>query len=526
MYNKGKILIIDDEINIVDMLSEVLLNEGFDVITTTDQKEGLEIFYKEKPWIVILDIEMPEISGIQILKEIKPSYKTLFSAIMMSGVENDEFLQECYDLGANSFISKPFNLIKILGLVKNVYRNEKYKRELRKYKEDLEIIVKDRTDHLKKEIKAHKLLENKLKATVEETKLAKKEIEEANKAKSYFLANMSHEIRTPLNAIIGFSDLLHITITDEKQKRYLSSITNSGENLLLLINDILDITKIEADKMEIQLNKLDLSDIFNEINNIFSLKIEQKKLKFIIEIDDNIPSEILIDEVRLRQILFNLIGNSLKFTEKGYIRLFARCENLDKEKNIFDIVFGVEDTGIGIDEEYQKKIFNTFYQKESQDIRKYGGTGLGLAITKRLIEMMNGSISLESKVNKGSKFEVILKGIEISSYKLTVNKSTSSIILPNDFVDKYEKTNDNTIEDDFTTHIWEKEIIGLYKKVIKNHFMPDLKDFTNKIFDISRNYDLKELEKYSIELKQHLDFFDFKNVDIYLEKFPEYLLVK
>lgn len=226
--------------------------------------------------------------------------------------------------------------------------------------------------------------------------------EAANRAKSEFLANMSHEIRTPMNAILGFSEVMLNTTNDPKQQGYLKTILNSGKNLLSIINDILDLSKIEAGRMEVSLEPTDLKVIIDEVYQLFTPKIIEKGLSFDIEYDNDFPHSITIDEVRLRQILLNLVGNAVKFTNNGFVKVEVIV--LDKNFDKIDFKVDVIDTGIGITKEYQNAIFESFTQQSGQDARKYGGTGLGLSITKRLIELMNGSISLESKENQGSKF--------------------------------------------------------------------------------------------------------------------------
>jgi signal transduction histidine kinase/CheY-like chemotaxis protein len=253
----------------------------------------------------------------------------------------------------------------------------------------------------------------KLSETLEKLKLAKEQAEKANKTKSEFLANMSHEIRTPLNAILGFTDLLNSLITSKKQKSYLESIKAGGKNLLTLINDILDLSKVEAGKMEINYSHVNPLNIFKEIEQIFSLKISQKKIDFIIEYVGNIPKGMMLSETRLRQVLFNLIGNAIKFTSEGFIKVIVSTKNFEKDKNTLTLVISIEDTGIGIPVEQQELIFFAFKQMKGQNMKEYGGTGLGLTISKRLVEMMDGNIMLESEVNKGSIFTVNLNNVEI-----------------------------------------------------------------------------------------------------------------
>jgi PAS domain S-box-containing protein len=251
-------------------------------------------------------------------------------------------------------------------------------------------------------------------------KQAKEEAESANRAKSEFLANMSHEIRTPMNAVIGFSELLSTLVTDKKQKGYLDSIQTAGKSLLTLISDILDLSKIEAGRLEIQYDAVNPYTLFNELKQIFAGKIAEKNLEFRIDIDKKLPSALRLDEVRLRQVLLNMIGNAIKFTDKGYIKLSVKVQipkNTFEKEDIFDLILSVEDTGIGIPSEQQEMIFDSFRQQDGQSTRKYGGTGLGLAISKRLVEMMNGHISVKSTVGSGSVFEITLRNVDVFSTK-------------------------------------------------------------------------------------------------------------
>ncbi|MCF6365808.1 MAG: PAS domain S-box protein [Bacteroidales bacterium] len=246
-------------------------------------------------------------------------------------------------------------------------------------------------------------------------KIAKQQAEESNRLKSEFLANMSHEIRTPLNAIIGFSEILINKLTDKKHISFTENIALSGNNLLKLINDILDLSKIEADQLKIENAACNIEDIINKIPVIFSELAEKKKIPINIDIADNIPRIIKLDALRLEQILINLVNNALKFTEKGSVSIILKgkqSSDLNK-KNKFNLIIEVRDTGIGIPADQISAIFESFRQVEGQSTRKYGGTGLGLAISKRFAELMNGNLTVKSSVGIGSVFTLELKNIEI-----------------------------------------------------------------------------------------------------------------
>lgn len=265
------------------------------------------------------------------------------------------------------------------------------------------------------EIAKRKSAERKLKEVnkklIEATNIA----ESANKAKSNFLSNMSHEIRTPMNSILGFAELLDDKVEDKKLKSFIKTIRSSGENLLILINDILDLSKIESGKVEIIHQKTNLRKILKESITLFSLQAEQKGLVLELQVDEKIPEAIISDAIRLKQILINLLGNALKFTDEGFIKVVAKVQKTDEHLSQVNIIIEVIDSGIGIAKESQEKIFNVFEQQENQDIKKYGGTGLGLAICKKLAILMDGSLEVQSKVGKGSVFTLTLRGLPIAS---------------------------------------------------------------------------------------------------------------
>jgi len=266
---------------------------------------------------------------------------------------------------------------------------------------------------------------------------AKKKADIANHSKSEFLANMSHEIRTPMNAIIGFTELLNEQLSEPRLVSYVKTIQSAGNTLLILINDILDLSKIEAGKMQLQKKPTNLHHLFEEISAIFSINIHNKGLELLIDVPDDIPQSVLIDDVRLRQILFNLIGNAVKFTHHGFIKLELKTLQVYEHQSKIDLLIKVQDSGVGIPKDQLEKIFNVFEQKEGQDNRQFGGTGLGLSISKRLCEMMNGKISLNSIEGEGSTFSIEFYNIDIASFvsenthdEMPTEKNTDIVFKP------------------------------------------------------------------------------------------------
>ena len=270
--------------------------------------------------------------------------------------------------------------------------------KLQEYREHLEEQVTARTMALSD---TNKMLE-----------AAKEEAESASRAKSEFLANISHEIRTPMNAIIGFSELLKPLMTDPKQINYLASISSGGKNLLSLINGILDLSKIEAGKMELEYEPVRPRALFDEVHRMFAAQAAVKNIAMVVDFSTDIPDCLILDEVRLKQILFNLVGNAIKFTEKGFVRIEVQKRDSVGGDGI-DLSIAVEDTGIGIPAQYHADIFEAFKQKDGQSTKRFGGTGLGLSITKRLVEMMDGTITVQSEENKGSRFQIVIPHVAI-----------------------------------------------------------------------------------------------------------------
>ncbi|OQX66381.1 MAG: hypothetical protein B6A08_20785, partial [Sorangiineae bacterium NIC37A_2] len=243
---------------------------------------------------------------------------------------------------------------------------------------------------------------------------AKEQAEQSDREKSEFLANMSHEIRTPMNAVLGFAELLRGIATTPKQIQYVDAINTSGKALLSMINDILDLSKIEAGRLDLSFKPMSLRAVFGNIATIFEHQAEERGLDLSFDVDESVPPSISFDAVRLRQILFNVVGNALKFTPQGFVKVRAWSRLTEGDETTLTLYIQISDTGIGIAPEHHELIFEPFRQVRATE-SPYAGTGLGLGITRRLTGLLGGKLSLESEVGKGSVFSFEFPRVPLSS---------------------------------------------------------------------------------------------------------------
>lgn len=417
---KYKILIVDDVPANATLLAEIL-SDDYTIYMATNGHAALKIAELQNPDLILLDVVMPEIDGFETCKRLKnkPSTKDIPVIFITAKIEEKDELHGI-EIGAVDYITKPFEKYIITVRIKHHLSLQWHHRVLKKANNELEIEVEKRTAELEYLLAEKSDLLTKVTA--------------ANSSKTNFLTNMSHDIRTPMNAILGNTELLLTTKLGNKQLRYAEMVGRAGENLLSIIDDILDFSAIEAGQIKLAMTVFNpwtiVTDILQEMRGDF----ERKCLS--VELIDDLPKKVKGDPVRLRQIIINLLSNAIKFTAKGMISIETGA--VKQEDKFVQLWFKIKDTGVGIDQEAQLRIFSDFAQADDSITHKYGGTGLGLAISKRLVELMGGTIWVQSKVGKGSTFnftvlvEKCQKG-RTDNILISEDKNELSVTSPLDF---------------------------------------------------------------------------------------------
>jgi len=388
--NPKRIIVVDDnQENLIAIKNA--LKAIYDVFPTNTVSNMFELLEHFIPDLILLDVEMPDINGYEAAEMLKNNDKFKeIPIIFLTSMNDAESEMKGLNLGAIDYILKPFVVPLLIRRIKTHLS----------FMEQQKIILERN-----KEIE--ELLELKTKEAVLR-EAAELEARNASRAKGQFLSHMSHEIRSPLNAVIGMISMAAETDNIQTIKGYLKKAYNAGRHVLGLINDILDMSKIEANKLELSSGEFNFMRMLTEIVNEASVRAEEKHQNITVNVNENVPRVLIGDELRLSQIITNLLTNAIKFTPaKG--RIEVNAEKLDETDGEVTLRIEVADSGIGISPEQQKKLFTSYNQADSSIAQKFGGTGLGLAISKQVVELMRGTIWIESELNKGSKFIFTIK---------------------------------------------------------------------------------------------------------------------
>ncbi len=389
--DKGNILIVDDTLENLQLLSNTLSDQGYKIRGAAKGQMAIRTARSFPPDLILLDIKMPEMDGYEVCEHLKADEQTRdIPVIFISALDEVIDKVRAFQVGGVDYITKPFHVEEVLARIEHQLMIQRLSTQLQEQNKQLQ-------------------------QEIQERQKAEQAAAAANRAKSEFLANMSHELRTPLNAILGFTQLMNRNpqLTAE-QRDFLEIINGSGEHLLELIDDILDLSKIEAGLIELNQKSFDLYRLLDNIEDLFQIQTEQKNLDFIVIVSPNVPQYIRTDEQKLRSCLLNLLSNAIKFTNYGGVTL-----TVDKnKKSESSLQFSVSDTGLGIAPEEIETLFDAFVQT-SAGRATAGGTGLGLAITKNFVELMGGEIRVSSVLGEGTTFQFTIKLSEADLSQVT-----------------------------------------------------------------------------------------------------------
>ena len=388
VFLNARILIVDDQQPNVDLLEGFLEMQGYsEVKSITDSRDVFRLFESFKPDLILLDLAMPYFTGYEIMDKLKPMIdpNTFLPILVLSANISVEAKQKALSEGASDFLSKPFDLTEVGLRIRNLLYARSLHIQLADQNQQLEERVRERTQELQK--------------LAEDLLAAKNKAEASDRLKSSFLQTISHEIRTPMNGILGFASLLSSPdLTETEKSEFISLMEVSADRLINTITDYVDISMINSDNLETSYQRINVKKLIYEIENKYTNACKNKHLSFNLHLPSDLTEfELITDQNFLRSILSHLLANAIKFTKTGSIDL-----GYTVEPSV--VTFFVTDTGIGIDEELQKKIFENFIQGDDSITRIFEGSGLGLSICQGFVKKLDGTIEIKSALGKGSTF--------------------------------------------------------------------------------------------------------------------------
>ncbi|MBF0369796.1 MAG: response regulator [Magnetococcales bacterium] len=388
-----KILIIDDKPANLTAMKSMLAKVDAQLFTAESGNETLALCLKNDFALLLLDVQMPDMDGYQVAEFLRDEPQTRHMPIIFvtAYYAEEKNKLKAYCSGGVDFILKPIDTRILLSKVEIFLNLYNQKHQLQRQA----TLLEEQNARLERELIHRQEMDVKIQKAL-------KAAESGNRAKSRFLAAMSHEVRTPLNGVLGFAQLLTNSELNEKQRRHVDTIIRSGNDLLLIINDILDFSKVESGVVELNKVAFDLGPLVEEVINLLTPRARQQEVELLWQFFPDIPTRLIGDPQRLKQVLGNLIGNAIKFTEGGLVTLYIKLKEATSSRAVLE--FMVDDSGIGIPKEALDQLLVPFYQVDGSSTRRFGGTGLGLAISSGLVELMGGGMEVKSTEGLGSSF--------------------------------------------------------------------------------------------------------------------------
>lgn len=406
---QAPVLIVDDNPNNLKVLAQQIKGAGWKVAIAKNGRTAIDLAQQNPPTLILLDVIMPELDGFETCKQLKslPETKDI-PVIFMTALNDTNNKVKGLSIGGVDYITKPFQVEEVLARISLHCQLSSLNQKLEQQNQFLEEKVDQRTAELVATLDSLQYAQKRLERSFEEVKHAKELAESANLAKSQFLANMSHEFRTPLTAIIGFADFLTLSEPDlsTQSLQSLQAIIDAGEKLLKMVCDILTLSEATENRLELNLETFDLEELLREIEDSSQTQLRKNNNQLDIKIQD--VGTIHSDREKVKQSVELILENACKFTKSGHIKVNSFWQNELKQSGQPVLFIEIEDTGIGISAEQIPNIFLPFSQGDNSSTRHYEGAGLGLSLAKKLVQMLEGEVTVRSELGIGSVFSIIL----------------------------------------------------------------------------------------------------------------------